>query len=118
MSRLFAYKNPAKTAVTMPDAKLGGMKEGAKESPTIPPRSVDNMPKYGPRTIPIIGAVTDAKVIAPPPKPTIKKVGMKQKYVYRAVKQTVKATSFASSLLFSCTLRSSREWKASLWIYR
>ncbi|MDI6904913.1 MAG: hypothetical protein QMD13_05435 [Candidatus Bathyarchaeia archaeon] len=91
---------PAKTAVTMPDMRLGGKKEGAKKSPTIPPKSVDNMPRYGPRIIPIIGAVIAAKVMAPPCKPTIGKAGMKEKYVYKAVKHMSKATSLVVSLLF------------------
>lgn len=104
MLRLFAYNMPAKTAVTMPATKLGGKKVGAKKSPTIPPKNVDNMPRYGPRIIPIIGAVIAAKVMAPPSKPTIGKAGMKERYAYKAVKHVIKATSFASSFLFLCIL--------------
>lgn len=102
--RLFVYSMPAKTAVTIPDTKLGGKKAGAKKSPTIPPKSVDNMPRYGPRIIPIIGAVIAARVMAPPCKPTIGKAGIKEKYVYKAEKHMTKATSFASSFLFLCIL--------------
>jgi hypothetical protein len=99
---------PAKTAVTMPDAKLGGKKVGAKKSATIPPKSVDNMPRYGPRIIPIIGAAIAAKVMAPLGKPIIGKAGMKEKQVYKAVKHVSKATSFVSSFLFICILQSFR----------
>jgi len=102
MLRLFAHNIPAKTAVTMPDAKLGGKKVGAKKSPTIPPKSVANIPRYGPKITPIIGAVTAARVMAPPAKPTIGKAGVKQKYVYNAVKHMSKATSLAFSILFFC----------------
>ena len=70
---------PAKTAVTMPAAKPGANKMGAKKSLTIPPKSADNMPRYDPRIIPIIGAVIAARVMAPPCKPTIGKAGMKEK---------------------------------------
>lgn len=100
--RLFAYSMPAKTAVIMPATKLGGKKVGAKKSPTIPPKSVDSMPRYGPRIIPIIGAVIAARVMAPPCKPTIGKAGMKEKYVYKAVKHMSKATSFAVNFLPTC----------------
>lgn len=100
MLRLSVYNIPAKTVVTMPDTKLGGKKVGAKKSPTIPPKNVDNMPRYGPSIIPIIGAVIAAKGIAPPGKPNILKPGMKQKYAYIAVKHVSKATSFAVSFLF------------------
>lgn len=102
MLRLFAYSMPAKNAVTMPDTKLGGKKGAAKKSPTIPPKSVDNMPRYDPRIIPIIGAVIAAKVMAPPCEPIIGKAGMKQKYVYKAVKHMIRATSLAFSLLPTC----------------
>jgi len=76
---------PAKTAVTMPATRLGGKKVGAKKSPTIPPKSVDNMPRYGPRIIPIIGAVIAAKVMAPPCKPIIGKAGMKEHTISKTV---------------------------------
>ena len=99
---LFAYSMPAKTAVTMPATRLGGKKVGEKKSPTIPPKSVDNMPRYGPRIIPIIGAVIAAKVMAPPCKPTIGKAGMKEKHVYKAEKHMSKATSLAVSFLPFC----------------
>lgn len=110
MVRLFVYSMPAKTAVTMPDTKLGGKKAGAKKRATIPPKSVDNMPKYGPRIIPIIGAATAAKVMAPPGKPTIGKAGMKEKQVYKAVKHVSKATSFVSSFLLLCMLHDPSIW--------
>jgi len=83
MLRLFSYSAPAKTAVTMPAAKLGANKVGAKKSLTIPPKSVDNMPRYGPRIIPIIGAVIAARVMAPPCKPTIGKAGMKEQTIIK-----------------------------------
>jgi hypothetical protein len=102
MLRLFSYSMPAKTVVTMPATKLGGKKAGAKKSPTIPPRSVDSMPKYGPSIIPIIGAVIAARVIAPPCKPIIGKAGVKEKYVYKAVKHVSRATSFAVNFLPTC----------------
>ena len=103
--RLFAYSIPAKTAVTMPDAKLGGEKWPA-ENPTAPPRSVDNMPRYGPSMIPIIGAVITARVMALLGKPTIGKAGMKEKHVYKAVKHVIKATSLAVSFPLLCMLYS------------
>jgi hypothetical protein len=84
--RLFAYSMPAKTAVIMPAAKLGANKVGVKKSLTIPPKRADSMPMYGPSIIPIIGAVIAARVMAPPCKPIIGKAGMKEKYVYKAVK--------------------------------
>jgi len=57
------------------------------------------MPKYGPRIIPIIGAMIAAKVMALLCKPIIGKAGQKQKFAYKAVKHTVKATSLAVNFL-------------------
>jgi len=57
------------------------------------------MPKYGPRIIPIIGAVIAAAVMALPGNPIIGEIGRKPKTAYRAVKQTVKAISLASRFL-------------------
>ena len=106
---LFAYNMPAKTAVTMPAPKLGGEKCPA-ENPTAPPKRVDNMPRFGPRIIPIIGAVIAAKVMALLGKPIIGKAGMKEKYAYKAVKHVSKAISFASSFLSLCILYNPSAW--------
>jgi len=109
--RLFSYSAPAKTAVTMPAAKLGANKMGAKKSLTIPPKSADSMPTYGPRIIPIIGAVIAARVMAPPCKPIIGKAGMKEKYVYKAVKHMSRAISFAVSFLPICIVCNPSVWR-------
>lgn len=101
MLRLFVYSMPAKIAVTIPAIKLGGEKYPAK-NPTVPPKSVDSMPRYGPSIIPIIGAAIVAKVMALLGSPIIGKAGMKEKYVYKAVKHVSKATSFAVSFLLLC----------------
>jgi len=101
MLRLFVYSAPAKIAVMIPDAKLGGEKCPAK-NPTAPPNSVDNIPMYGPRIIPIMGAVIAAKVMALLGKPTIGKAGMKEEIVYNAAKHVSKPTSFDFSLLVLC----------------
>lgn len=77
--RLFPCSMPAKTAVATPDTKLGGEKDVAKNNPIIPPKIVDIMPRYGPRMIPIIGAVIAAKVMALLGRPIIGKAGMKEK---------------------------------------
>lgn len=107
--RLFAYIIPAKSAVTMPDAKLDGEKCPA-ENPIAPPRSVDNMPRYGPRIIPIIGAVIAARVMALLGKPIIGKTGMKEKQAYKAVKHMIRATSLAVSFVFLCIFCSPFVW--------
>jgi hypothetical protein len=72
---------PAKTAATMPETKLGGEKEAAKNNPIVPPKIVENKPRYGPRIIPIIGAVIAASVIALVGKPIMGKAGMKEEYM-------------------------------------
>jgi hypothetical protein len=54
--------------------------------------------------MPIIGAIIAAAVMVLPGKPIIGEMGMKQKTVYRAVKQTLKATLFAESFLLIITL--------------
>lgn len=61
---------PAENALTMPDTKLGSEKNLAK-NPIAPPKKVDTAPKYGPRSMPIIGAITADKVIDLFGKPTI-----------------------------------------------
>jgi len=47
----------------MPEIKLSGEKE-PKKNPIIPPKNVDNVPIYGPRIMPINGAMIAAAVIA------------------------------------------------------
>jgi hypothetical protein len=49
--------------------------------------------------MPIIGAMIAAAVIACPGNPIIGEIFRKPKTTYKAVKQTVKATSFAESFL-------------------
>ena len=46
----------------IPETKLGGKKEPAKKLMT-PPRVADKVPTYGPRSMPIIGAVIAAAVM-------------------------------------------------------
>jgi hypothetical protein len=55
--------------------------------------------------MPKTGAIIAAAVMVLPGKPIIGDMGMKQKTVYRAVKQTLKATFFAESFLLITTLR-------------
>jgi len=62
------------------------------------------MPRYGPSSIPIIGAVIAAKVMALLGKPIIGKAGTREEYVYKAVKHTIKATSLVVSLLLICMI--------------
>jgi hypothetical protein len=50
--------------------------------------------------MPIIGAVMAAALMVPA-APTILKIGIAAKTAYNAVKQIIKATSFAVSLVFS-----------------
>jgi hypothetical protein len=85
---------PAENAATTPAAKLGGEK-CPRENPIAPPTIVDNVPRYGPRSIPIIGAVIAAKVMNLLGKPIIWNMGKRQKTAYKAAKQTVKAESLA-----------------------
>jgi len=85
--------------------KLGGEKEPAK-NPIIPPKIVDNMPRYGPRNMPIIGAIIAAAVMALPGNPIIGEIGRKLKIAYKAVKQTVKAISLALNFLLVYILQS------------
>lgn len=106
MFRLPVYSRPAHKATVMPETKLGGEKEPTK-NPMIPPKVVDNMPKYGPRIMPIIGAVIAAAVMALPGNPIIGEIGRKPKTTYKAVKQTVKAMSFVLSFLLTDILQSS-----------
>jgi len=87
---------PAHEAAMTPEMKLGGEKEPTK-NPTIPPKIVDSMPKYGPRIMPIIGAVIAAAVMAFPSNPIIGNIGRNPKTAYKAAKQTVKAKSFVVS---------------------
>ena len=68
--RLPKYMVPAENAATTPATKLGGEKCPVK-NPIVPPKIVDNAPRYGPRSIPIIGAVIAAKVMNLLGKPTI-----------------------------------------------
>jgi len=96
--RLPVYSMPAHKAARTPETKLGGEKEPAK-NPIIPPKIVDNVPMYGPRIIPIIGAMIAAAVMVLPGKPTIGEIDRKPKATYKAVKQTVKAASLAESFL-------------------
>jgi hypothetical protein len=63
---------------------------------------VDNIPRYGPRIIPIIGAIIAANVIALLAEPIIGKAGMKEKYMYKTVKHIIKATSFAFNVFPIC----------------
>lgn len=101
MLRLFSYSMPAKTAVMMPATKLGGEKCPAEKA-IAPPRSVDSMLRYDPSIIPIIGAVIAARVMALLDKPIIGNAGMKERYVYSAVKHVSRAISFAVSFLPIC----------------
>lgn len=90
MPCLPSYSAPATADVTIPDKKLGGEKTPRK-NPMAPPKSVDNMPKYGPSTTPINGAVIAAAVMALPGKPIIGEIGINPKIAYNAVKHTVRA---------------------------
>jgi hypothetical protein len=58
----FVCTNPAHKDAIIPETKLGGKKEPAKKLMT-PPRVADIAPMYGPRSIPIIGAVIAAAVM-------------------------------------------------------
>jgi hypothetical protein len=82
----------------MPETKLGGKKEPAKKL-IIPPRVADKVPMYGPRSIPIIGAVIAAAVMFWLGIPRIRKIGIAAKTAYNAVKHMIRATSFAASLV-------------------
>ena len=50
-------------APTTPPARLNVAKKGLKNELTIPPSNVETVPKYGPRTMPIIGANIVATVM-------------------------------------------------------
>ncbi|MDI6690411.1 MAG: hypothetical protein QME50_00895 [Candidatus Bathyarchaeota archaeon] len=71
----------------------------------VPPNIVDNVPMYGPRIMPITGAIIAAAVMVLPGKPIIGEMGIKPKTVYKAVKQTIKATFFAESFSLIMVLR-------------
>ena len=101
---LFFKSMPAMKADVIPAAKLGGENGEAKNNPRVPPNVVDKTAKYGPNTIPIIGAIIEAKVMAAPDNPTMGKAGIKHRIVYRAEKQIIRAKSFAVSFLFSIML--------------
>jgi hypothetical protein len=90
---------PAVNAVTTPATKLGGEKCPAK-NPIVPPKTVDNAPRCGPRNMPIIGAVIAAKVMNLLGRPTMWNTGMgkRQKTAYKAAKQMVKAESLAVNI--------------------
>jgi hypothetical protein len=81
-----------------PETRLG-WESAPKKNPTPPPRTVDNIPTYGPRISPISGAITAAAVTFLPGKPIMGEIGRKPKTTYRAVKQTVRARSFAEGFL-------------------
>jgi hypothetical protein len=93
-SRLPANSIPAHKVVKAPAKRLGGEKEPAK-NPIIPPKTADNVPTYGPRITPIIGAAIAAAVIALPGKPIIGEMGKKPRTAYKAAKQAVKAAFLA-----------------------
>jgi hypothetical protein len=92
--RLPAHSIPAHKAVKTPAKRLGGEKEPAKK-PIIPPKIVDNVPTYGPRIMPIIGAAIAAAVIALPGKPIIGEIGKEPRTAYNAAEQAVKAAFLA-----------------------
>jgi hypothetical protein len=84
----------------MPDKKLGGEKWPRKKT-IVPPKSVDNMPKYDPSTTPITGAVIDAMVMAKPGKPIIGEIGQSPKIAYNAAKHIIKEISLVLSVRLS-----------------
>jgi hypothetical protein len=89
---------PAHKVAKTPETRLGGEKE-PKKNPIIPPKNADNAPMYGPKIMPIIGAIIAAAVIACPDNPIIGEIFKKPKTTYNAVKQTIKPTSLAISFL-------------------
>ena len=96
--RLSSDSIPAHKAAKKPEKRLGGEKEVAK-NPIIPPNIADKAPRYVPRSMPIIGAIIAAAVMVLPGNPIMGEIDKKPKTTYKAVKQTVKATSFASNFL-------------------
>lgn len=96
------YCRPAHKAAATPEIKLGGKKElGEAKKLMIPPRAADKVPMYGPRIIPIIGAVIAAAVIKLLVDPSIWKIGIVAKMAYNAVKQITRAKSLVVSLLLT-----------------
>jgi hypothetical protein len=89
---------PAHKAAKTPETKLSGEKVPTN-NPITPPRIVDKVPMYIPSIMPIIGAMIAAAVMVLPGKPIIGEMDRKPKTTYKAVKQTVKATSFDESFL-------------------
>ncbi|MEM3696217.1 MAG: hypothetical protein QXQ94_01760 [Candidatus Bathyarchaeia archaeon] len=61
---------PEQKVVTVPETKLGGEKAPVKKG-IIPPKTVDTAPIYGPRIMPITGAIIAAAVMVLPGKPII-----------------------------------------------
>ena len=97
VSLLLVLIIPAQKAVGMPAAKLGEL-SAFRERPMTPPKKVDNVPRYGPRRIPMIGATIAAAVIPCGDSPIIGEILIKPRMAYNAVKTVVKATSFVLSL--------------------
>jgi len=89
---------PAHKTAKTPETRLGGEKQ-PKKKPITPPKNADKVPTYGPRRMPIIGAMIAAAVIVWPGKPIIGEIGRKPKTRYNAVEQTIKLASLAVSLL-------------------
>ncbi len=69
---------PAQKAAVMPEAKLWYESE-PKKKPMVPPRNAESVPMYGPSSIPKIGAMMAAAVIACPGRPIIGEIFMKPK---------------------------------------
>jgi len=92
------YIKPAHNDANIPETKLGGKKEPAKKL-MIPPKVADMTPMYGPRSMPIIGAVIAAAVIFLLGTPNTWNSGIDAKTAYKAVKHMIKATSFVESSL-------------------
>lgn len=72
-----------------------GKEERPTEKLAMPPSVADNKPKYGPRIIPVMGAMTATALIDAPDKPTIGNNGIKERTTYNDAKQMAKAISFA-----------------------
>ena len=106
IARLLVCVAPAAKAANIPEARLEGEKE-PREKPIIPPRNVDSVPMYGPRSIPMMGAIIAAAVIAWPDRPIIGEIFRKPKTTYKAVNVTLRAVSFVLSL-----------WMSMLWSFR
>jgi len=99
IARLPVKSKPAHKAVITPAINPDGEKYRLENNPITPPKNVESTPKYAQRIMPIIGAMIVAAVIYLPNKPTTRESGKKERTAYKAVKQTVKATSFAASFL-------------------